>query len=533
MYKRLIFVLVFMSSLALLISCGDTTSRIQVALAPAPSLSLDYEAIKLLRFGWVDVEGETSYKLLEDEDGSGSFAEIATLPSDADSFALNAFLPGKVTAHYKLAACNEAGCSESEVVDVAADQLVGAVGYFKGSNTESGDAFGEAVALSANGTTLAVGASGEDSSATGIGGDQSDDTAAGSGAVYVFVRDADGGWSQQAYLKASNTGSGDRFGSALALSADGATLVVGASGESSSATGIGGHQYNDDAPFSGAVYVFVRNAAGAWSQQAYVKASNAEEYDGFGGALALSADGAILAVGADGESSDASGVDGDQTNNLSVSSGAVYVFVRDTAGWRQEAYIKASNTEAHDGFGRRIALSGEGSVLAVGARGEDSAASGVDGSESDNTLAESGAAYVFVRSVSGWHQEAYVKASNPGAYDYFGSGLSLSADGRILAVSANAEDGATTGIGTDPADDSLRDSGAVYVFVQGADGWSQRAYVKALNAGERDFLGDSLALSADGGTMAVWAGGEDGGATGIGGDPNDNTASNSGAVYVY
>jgi hypothetical protein len=56
-------------------------------------------------------------------------------------------------------------------------------------------------------STLAVGATvEEDSNATGIGGNQADDTAGGSGAVYVFERDEQGAWSQQAYVKASNTG---------------------------------------------------------------------------------------------------------------------------------------------------------------------------------------------------------------------------------------------------------------------------------------------------------------------------------------
>ena len=63
-----------------------------------------------------------------------------------------------------------------------------------------------------------------------------DNSAANAGAVYVFTRSV-GTWSQQAYLKASNTGASDRFGTALAVSADGSTLAVGASGEGSNAIG--------------------------------------------------------------------------------------------------------------------------------------------------------------------------------------------------------------------------------------------------------------------------------------------------------
>ncbi|MDW8373921.1 MAG: FG-GAP repeat protein, partial [Planctomycetota bacterium] len=73
--------------------------------------------------------------------------------------------------------------------------------------------------------------------------------------VYVFVRSG-GVWSQQAYIKASNTGADDWFGYSVALSADGNTLAVGAPYEESNATGIGGNQNDNSAADSGAVYLF-------------------------------------------------------------------------------------------------------------------------------------------------------------------------------------------------------------------------------------------------------------------------------------
>ena len=91
------------------------------------------------------------------------------------------------------------------------------------------------------------------------------------GAVYVFTRTG-GVWTQQAYLKASNTEAGDQFGVAVALAGD--TLAVGALGEASEARGINHAGNNNNAPGSGAAYVFTRTA-GVWSQQAYIKASNA------------------------------------------------------------------------------------------------------------------------------------------------------------------------------------------------------------------------------------------------------------------
>ncbi len=111
--------------------------------------------------------------------------------------------------------------------------------YLKASNTGGGDVFGLSVAIS--GDTLVVGAIGEDSNATGINGDQGNNSMLDSGAVYVFTLSGTV-WNQQAYIKASNTGGGDEFGQAVAIYDN--TLVVGAHLEDSNATGINGDQDN-------------------------------------------------------------------------------------------------------------------------------------------------------------------------------------------------------------------------------------------------------------------------------------------------
>jgi len=195
----------------------------------------------------------------------------------------------------------------------------------------------------------------------------------------VFTRDAAGVWSQQAYIKASNTNAGDAFGGGVALSGD--TLAVGARSEASAVTDIGGDESDNSAVDAGAVYVFTRDMAGVWSQQAYIKASNTEAGDAFGvRQIALSGD--TLAVSAVREASAASGIDGDQSDNSASQAGAVYVFTRDATGvWSQQAYVKASNTDVEDGFGWSVALSGD--TLAVGTRWEDSAATGIDGDQSN------------------------------------------------------------------------------------------------------------------------------------------------------
>ncbi len=336
------------------------------------------------------------------------------------------------------------------------------------------------------------------------------------------------------YVKASNTGADDAFGFAVAISGDGDTLAVGAPGEDSSADGIGGAQ-GSGANESGAAYVFVRDpTTNAWTQQAYVKASNSDAADGFGVSVALSDDGSTLVVGADLEDSSATSINGSQAGGAN-NSGAAYVFVRDGAGaWSQQAYVKPFNTGADDRFGWSVALSGDGDTLAVGAWQEDSSATGIGGNGADGGAANSGAVYVFVRNAADqWSQQAYVKASNTDQDDTFGWSVALSGDGSTLAVGADLEDGGAAGIGGDQADDSLANAGAVYVFVRdGVGAWSQEAYVKASNPDPDDGFGWDVALSEDGNTLVVGAPSEDGDASGVGGDETSDAAPNAGAAYV-
>jgi hypothetical protein len=136
----------------------------------------------------------------------------------------------------------------------------------------------------------------------------------------VFTRTG-GIWTQQAYLKASNAGADKNFGGSVAIVGD--IVAVGSRLEDSNATGINGNQGNNTAPDSGAVYLFTRSN-GVWTQQAYLKASNADAGDQFGLSVAMS--GNSLVVGADHEASNAIGVNGNQADNSAPNSGAVYVF---------------------------------------------------------------------------------------------------------------------------------------------------------------------------------------------------------------
>ena len=281
--------------------------------------------------------------------------------------------------------------------------------------------------MAISGDTVVVGAYGQSSSA---------------GAAYVFVRSGIS-WNEQAFLQASNSDADDQFGSSVAISGD--KIIVGAFGESSNANGVNGSQSDNSAPLAGAAYVFVRNAT-AWSQQAYLKASNSDAGDSFGGSVALSGNTAV--VGAGRESSNATGVDGDETNNSASSAGAAYVFTANGITWSQQAYLKASNTDAADMFGSGVAVSGDTAI--VGASSESSNATGVNGDESDNSASGAGAAYVFVRDGVTWSQQAYLKASNTEMQDRFG--ISVAIDGDTGVVGAELQ----------PSQETR--SGAAYVF---------------------------------------------------------------------
>lgn len=337
----------------------------------------------------------------------------------------------------------------------------------------------------------------------------------------------------EAYLKASNTGGGDKFGGSVALSRDGNTLAVGVTDEDSDANGVDGNQSDDSVPEAGAVYVFVRQSGGTWAQQAYLKASSSSQADRFGGDVALSADGNTLAVGASNEDSNATGVDGNQNDNSAPEAGAVYVFTRSGGAWSQQAFLKASNSGAGDLFGVFVALSDAGTTLAVAAYFEDSNATGIGGNQFDNSASNAGAVYVFTRSGSTWSQQAYLKASNTQSDDVFGRSVALSADGSTLAVGANGEDSNAIGVGGDPWNNTASASGAVYVFTRSGSTWSQQAYVKASNTGASDEYGASVALSASGDVLAVGSLSEKSGAVGVDGDQSDTSAPFSGAVYVY
>ncbi|HSI04540.1 MAG: hypothetical protein ACAI38_17860 [Myxococcota bacterium] len=365
---------------------------------------------------------------------------------------------------------------------------------------------------------------------------------------------------QTAYVKASNPDVGDGFGVALAISADGSALAVGAPGEDGKSLGAGGKQTDNKRVDSGAVYVYSR-AGESWRFDGYVKSRLPAH--GFGAAVALSSDGKLLAVGEPDEDSGATG------------SGAVEIFERQRRGWRHVTLVKPREPTRGGGFGASVALSWD--TLVVGAPGED-------------------AAYLVSRKRA-WRTVERVAGAPAG--ERFGEAVSLGADGTTLAVSGEVttrvytqtkagmrevltlpgQRGVVSGSGhVVAAIEPARD--CVHVYRNGEHGWFAAAQFPgagerlaldfagnalvignavdrfnyrggarvfrwdgkawlpgepliAANASANDLGGVAVTIDARGETVVVGAPGEDGAGAELSGDPGTDSIESSGAAYVF
>lgn len=402
--------------------------------------------------------------------------------------------------------------------------------YLKASNTGSGDGFGYSVA--ADGDTLVVGAPHEDSSATGVNGND-DDAAAESGAAYVFRR-TDAGFVQTAYLKPSTVLVDGHFGWAVTVADD--TIAVGAPDKN-----------------GGAVYVFTREGE-TWRASA---TSYAPVHGDYGQALALHGD--TLVVGAPAEDAGA------------TSAGAVYVLKRMGENWESINRLVSPNAQLLGFLGSGVAINGD--LIVAGATGESSTtigsgaayawrresggneltllprivaanpgASDVFGDTvaiAGNSLAigamwaslgpiESGALYIYDLQGETFSQPAVVSAANAAGMSHFASRVAY--QGSVIVAGSPDEDGAGRGV-NGALNAEVRDqSGAAYVFVRRDGTFNQLAYLKADAPGAGDQYGSSVAVVGD--TLFIGAPSESSHARGIAGDADNDDAPKSGAVYV-
>lgn len=313
------------------------------------------------------------------------------------------------------------------------------------------DKFGASVALSRDGLVMAVGASDESN------------TFSWQGAVYIY--DWDGtSWVERSKIYASDPAQSDYFGKSCALSADGSILAVGAYAAEGSQSAQGQlyiFDWNGSAwvergilsPFEVAAYFFGRGCAlsgdgntlvvgasgasssrgyvytydwdgAAWVQRGtYLSAYDAGTSDEFGYACALSEDGTYLAVGApfwDGA--------------IALDQGAVYVYTRNGTSWDSVKRITASET-AGDGtlsnkFGWSCSLSSDGMTMAVGCP---------EWSAPSPDYSIYGKVYFFQHDGSTWVETGWVQKEPLVSYTYFGTGCALSGSGSVLAVGHERE----------------------------------------------------------------------------------------------
>jgi hypothetical protein len=188
------------------------------------------------------------------------------------------------------------------------------------------------------------------------------------------------------------------------------------------------------------------------------------------------------------------GAYGDDDNG--TNSGSAYVFEKTSDNvWIQQAKLLAGDGYAGDDFGYAVAISGN--VIVVGARGDNDKGS------------SSGSAYVFANTSGNvWMQQAKLWADDGDTGDYFGNAVSIS--GNVIVVGASNDDNGNWN----------SYSGSAYVFANvSANVWTQQVKVLASDGEAGDYFGCSVSIS--GNVLTIGAYGE-----------NDK-GSSAGSVYVF
>lgn len=313
-----------------------------------------------------------------------------------------------------------------------------------------------------------------------------------SGAVHVFTRTA-GIWSLEQIIEPDTLVTGILFGASVAL--EGNTIAIGAP-----------WQLYTEGPFTsfgGGVYIFSRSGT-SWSQQVMLTPDNLNIGDFFGTNLDLFND--TLVVLSPSERSNATGINGNGSDNSIKDSGAVYVFKGAGASWSQEAYIKSDVPTTR--FGKKLAL--YENTLAVASINEDKV-------------------YIYSNASGSWVKHSEVQPNILAPFNQtFGSSIGLYKNTLVVGDLAQSSD--ATGINGSQVGTEKFASGAAYVFARNGNSWTEEAFIKASNADAGDGFGTMVAIFED--IIAVSAFRERSFATGINGDQY-SLGFNEGAVYVF
>ena len=268
---------------------------------------------------------------------------------------------------------------------------------------------------------------------------------------------------QVAKLTAGDGTADDYFGCCVSISGD--TAIVGAYGD------------DDRGSDSGSAYIFEDTGSG-WTQVAKLTAGDGAASDYFGYSVSISGDTAIVGAYCD--------------DDRGSDSGSAYVFQDTGSGWTQVAKLTAGDGAAGDCFGCCVSISGGTAIVGP--------------CDDDDRGGDSGSAYVFENTGSGWTQVAKLTAGDGAADDYFGCSVSISGD-----------DGDRRGYGDD---DHGADSGSAYVFEDTGSGWIQVAKLTADDGAATRLL--RLLASRSAATRAI-----------VGAYDDDDRGADSGSAYVF
>lgn len=318
----------------------------------------------------------------------------------------------------------------------------------------------------------------------------------------VFAYRFDGSaWVQQQQIDYPGPAVGTKlaFGGGVALSLDGRIALVSAIGS----------VLNGGVP--GKVYVYRRDDTTGWGLVATLAPAFEQPTALFGGWLAISADASTIAATS---VYHPSGSALDESDTSSPSSGAAHVFRRvgGTDNWVQTAYLKEPVIAASSNFGSALALSGDGSTLAIGAR-------------------NSQVAYVY-QGANGVYGTPQTLAYAPSAAR-FGYDLAMTNDAsRLVLADMNSGD-LSAGLGHTPVAAGVTWVGGAYVFTLQGGSYQFGSYLKAPNPRINSYFGLFMSVAGEEGSVAIGSPSESSGATGVGGDWSDTSGTNSGALYLY